>query len=63
MSVQMKTIISGINLKPYKGAFGYSSVTLLEDGHDLILFDTGGYGVRRIIFELQKEYQTINEQI
>lgn len=57
MSVQMKTIISGINLKPYKGAFGYSSVTLLEDGHDLILFDTGGYGVRRIIFELQKEYQ------
>lgn len=57
MSVQMKTIINGINLKPYKGAFGYASVTLLKDEHDLILFDTGGYGVRKVIFELQKEYQ------
>lgn len=54
MEVKYSQIIRGINLKPYKGAFGFSSVTLISDGKENILFDTGSYGVRKEIIELKK---------
>lgn len=50
--MKFEQITKGLNIKPNKGAFGYSSVTLIKDGNDNILFDTGSFGVRSIIIEL-----------
>lgn len=44
-----KQIIKGLNIRPEIGFFGYSSVTLIKDGKETILFDTGGPGVREFI--------------
>jgi hypothetical protein len=41
-----KQIIKGLGIRPVIGFFGYSSVTLVKDGEETILFDTGGPGVR-----------------
>lgn len=57
MCVEFKQVITGINLRPKMGAFGYSSVTLLTDGKENILFDTGAYGVRSIISRIISEYE------
>src|SRR5699024_2943524 len=48
-------ITKGVNIKPNKGAFGYASITLLKDGNENILFDTGSYGVRNVIKDLLKK--------
>ncbi len=53
--VEFEQITKGINIKPDKGAFGYASITLLKDGNENILFDTGSYGVRSVIKELLKK--------
>lgn len=47
-------VIKGLPIRPSKGFFGYSSVTLIKDGDVNILCDTGGYGVRESIDELIK---------
>lgn len=48
-------ITKGLNIKPSKGAFGYASVTLINDNDENILFDTGSYGVRSVIVDLLKK--------
>lgn len=53
--VKFEQITKGINIKPEKGAFGYASITLLKDGNENILFDTGSYGVRNVIKDLLKK--------
>ena len=53
--VEFEQITKGINIKPEKGAFGYASITLLKDGDENILFDTGSYGVRSVIKDLLKK--------
>ena len=53
--VDFEQITKGINIKPNKGAFGYASITLLKDGNEKILFDTGSYGVRNVIKDLLKK--------
>lgn len=53
--VEFEQITKGINIKPEKGAFGYASITLLKDGNENILFDTGSYGVRSVIKDLLKK--------
>lgn len=53
--VDFEQITKGINIKPNKGAFGYSSITLIKDDDERILFDTGSYGVRGVIKELLKK--------
>lgn len=53
--VDFEQITKGINIKPNKGAFGYASITLLKDGNEEILFDTGSYGVRNVIKDLLKK--------
>ena len=53
--VEFEQITKGINIKPSKGAFGYASITLLKDGNENILFDTGSYGVRNLIKDLLKK--------
>jgi glyoxylase-like metal-dependent hydrolase (beta-lactamase superfamily II) len=47
--VSYKQLISGLNIRPKIGFFGYSSVTLIKDGQENILFDVGGPGVREQI--------------
>lgn len=52
--VHFEQIIEGLNLRPKDGFFGYSSVILIRDGNENILFDTGGYGVRAALVEKLK---------
>ncbi len=52
--VNYTQVIKGLPIRPSKGFFGYSSVTLIKDGDVNILCDTGGYGVREAINELKK---------
>lgn len=44
--IGFKVLIQGLSLRPVQGFFGYSSVVLISDNGENILFDTGGYGVR-----------------
>ncbi len=54
--MNFEQVIKGLNIKPSKGAFGYASVTFIKDENENILFDTGSFGVRKVIYEfLQKE--------
>ena len=56
MKMNFEQVIKGLNIKPSKGAFGYASVTFIKDENENILFDTGSFGVRKVIYEfLQKE--------
>jgi len=50
--VEYEQVIKGLSIRPAVGFFGYSSVTLIKDGDENILFDTGGYGVREHISEV-----------
>lgn len=50
--VRFTQIIQGLSLRPRIGFFGYSSVTLVQDGSENILFDTGGYGVRAVLAKI-----------
>lgn len=53
--VTYEQIIKGLNIRPKVGFFGYSSVILLQDGEEIILFDTGGPGVRGFLFDYIKK--------
>lgn len=53
--VVYKQIVQGVNIRPKVGFFGYSSVVLLQDGKKIILFDTGGPGVRGFLFDYIKK--------
>lgn len=53
--VSYKQLISGINLKPPIGFFGYSSIVLIKSGQDVILSDVGGPGVREFLIDLKKK--------
>lgn len=54
--MNFEQVIKGLNIKPSKGAFGYASVTFIKDENENILFDTGSFGVRKVIYEFwQKE--------
>lgn len=53
--MEIEQITRGINIKPSKGAFGYASITLLKDGNESVLFDTGSYGLRGTMNELLKK--------
>ena len=55
--VEYEQIIKGLNIKPPIGFFGYSSVTLIKDGNENILCDTGGLGVRKYILELKNRVE------
>lgn len=52
--VRFSQLVEGLSLRPKTGFFGYSSVTLIQDGDENILFDTGGYGVRAALQEKLK---------
>ncbi len=52
--VKYEYIIQGLNIRPLKWSFWYASVILLQDGNENILFDTGWYGVRNIIYDIIK---------
>lgn len=49
-----EVLVTGINLKPLLGSFGYSSITLIRSGDASILFDTGSYGLRGFLKETMK---------
>jgi N-acyl homoserine lactone hydrolase len=49
--VRYKQIVKGLNIRPKIGFFGYSSITLVKDGEETILFDTGGPAVRNFLFD------------
>lgn len=53
--VKFDQVIKGLNLRPKTGFFGYSSVVMIQDGSENILFDTGGYGVRKFISDLKNK--------
>ena len=56
-NIKCKILITGLPYKTDIGGFGYSSVTLLSDGKDNILFDVGHYAVRREIIGIIKKYR------
>jgi glyoxylase-like metal-dependent hydrolase (beta-lactamase superfamily II) len=55
--VKFNQIVKGLNIRPGVGFFGYSSVVLIQDGQENILFDTGGYGVRKFISDLKNKVE------
>ena len=52
--IKFRQIVEGLSLRPKEGFFGYSSVILIRDGEQNILFDTGGYGVRMALQKILK---------
>lgn len=52
--VSYKQIVSGLNVRPKIGFFGYSSITLIKDDKENILFDVGGPGVREKVINIKK---------
>lgn len=44
----IKVLTNGFPYKPKKGCFGYSTCVLIKQN---ILFDTGGYNLRKVIIE------------
>jgi len=55
--VSYKLLIEGLPYKTKKGGFGYSSISLIRDGKDVILFDVGHYAVRADIIKIIKKYK------
>ena len=55
--VTFNQVVKGLNIRPEIGFFGYSSVVLIQDGSENILFDTGGYGVRKFISDLKDKVE------
>lgn len=53
--MKFEQITKGLNIKPSKGVFGYASITLIRDGNENILFDTGSFGLRGVMYELLKK--------
>jgi len=51
--VSYKQVVPGINVRPKLGFFGYSSVTLIKDGKENILFDVGGPGAREQVLNIK----------
>lgn len=49
--VTYEQIIKGLNIRPEIGFFGYSSIVVVRDEEETILFDTGGPGVRGFLFD------------
>lgn len=52
-----KLLIEGLPYKSKNGGFGYSSISLIRDGKDIILFDVGHYAVRADIIKIIKKYK------
>jgi len=55
--VLYKLLITGLPYKTKNGGFGYSSISLIRDGKDTILFDVGHYAVRGDIIKIIKKYK------
>ncbi|MFA5184271.1 MAG: MBL fold metallo-hydrolase [Patescibacteria group bacterium] len=55
--VNYKILIVGLPYKTDVGSLGYSSIVLLNDGKDSILFDVGHYAVRAEIIRIMKKYK------
>jgi N-acyl homoserine lactone hydrolase len=55
--VTYEQIVKGLNMRPEVGFFGYSSIILVRDGEETILFDTGGPGVRGFLFNYIKKFK------
>lgn len=55
--VSYKLLIEGLPYKTKNGGFGYSSISLIRDGNDVILFDVGHYAVRADIVKFIKKYK------
>lgn len=55
--VLYKLLIAGLPYKTKNGGFGYSSISLIKDGKDIILFDVGHYAVREDIIKIIKKYK------
>lgn len=53
--IGFKVLIQGLSLRPAQGFLGHSSVVLISDNNENILFDTGGYGVRAALQSLIKD--------
>jgi len=53
----VKLLIPGIPYKTKHGGFGYCSVSLISDGDDMILFDTGHYAVRNEVSKILEKYR------
>jgi len=50
-----KLLIPGVPYKTAYGGLGYSSISLISDGQDNIIFDTGHYAVRGEIIKILKK--------
>lgn len=55
--VSYKLLIEGLPYKTKNGGLGYSSISLIIDGKDIILFDVGHYAVRADIIKIIKKYK------
>lgn len=55
--VLYKLLIEGLPYKTKNGGLGYSSISLIKDGKDVILFDVGHYAVRGNIMKIIKKYR------
>ncbi len=55
--IKFDQVIRGLCVRPKIGFLGYSSVVLVQDGSENILFDTGGCGVRKFIFDLKNKIE------
>lgn len=55
--VSFKLLIPGLPYKTNKGGLGYSSISLISDGDNNILFDVGHYAVRSEIIKILKKYK------
>ena len=56
-NIEYEVVVKGANVRPYLGSFGFSTCVLLKDGNDLVLFDTGSFGVRNTITDLREKYK------
>jgi len=50
-------VIPGIPFKTNYGGLGYCTISLIKDGGDVVLFDTGHYAVREKIIAIKKEFK------
>lgn len=55
--VLYKLLIEGLPYKTKGGGLGYSSISLIKDNQDVILFDVGHYAIRENIIKIIKKYK------
>ena len=55
--LKFELLIPGIPYKTKYGGIGYSSVSVIKDGNDAILFDVGHYAVRGEIIKILQKYK------